>query len=55
MYCRPTLAVLDECTNATSVDVEELLFETARDLGITLITVTQRPHLTKLITQVWFC
>lgn len=43
--------MLDECTNATSVDVEELLFETARDLGITILTVTQRPHLTQLYTQ----
>ena len=33
------------------MDVEELLFETARDLGITLLTVTQRPHLTQLYTQ----
>lgn len=46
--CRPLVAVLDECTNATSVEVEERLFQHAKSLGITIITVTQRPALTKL-------
>lgn len=46
--CRPLVAVLDECTNATSVEVEEKLFLHAKSLGITIITVTQRPALTKL-------
>jgi hypothetical protein len=49
--CRPALAVLDECTNATSVDVEEQLFAQARQLGITIITVSQRAALTKLYRQ----
>jgi ABC-type uncharacterized transport system fused permease/ATPase subunit len=45
------LAVLDECTNATSLDVEHQLYEHARSLQITIITVTQRPALTSLHQQ----
>lgn len=33
----PRFGVLDECTNATSVDVEELLYQHAASLGITLV------------------
>lgn len=43
----PKYGVLDECTNATSVDVEEALFEHAAELGITLITITQRTALVR--------
>ena len=46
-YHRPRFGVLDECTNATSVDVEEHLYRHASDLGITLITITQRAALLK--------
>ena len=45
----PRYGVLDECTNATSVDVEEALFEHAARLGITLITITQRTALVSRI------
>lgn len=41
----PRFGVLDECTNATSVDVEEALFEHAAKLDITLVTITQRTAL----------
>jgi ABC-type uncharacterized transport system fused permease/ATPase subunit len=44
----PRYGVLDECTNATSVDVEEALFEHAARLGITLVTITQRTALVRL-------
>ena len=44
-FHRPRFGVLDECTNATSVDVEASLYEHARSLGITLVTVTQRAAL----------
>lgn len=43
----PVFGVLDEATNATSVDVEETLYEHATKLGITLITITQRTALVK--------
>ncbi|KAK9846568.1 hypothetical protein WJX81_006713 [Elliptochloris bilobata] len=44
-YHCPRFGVLDECTNATSVDVEELLYQHAAVLGITLVTITQRAAL----------
>ena len=44
-FHRPAFGVLDECTNATSVDVEAGLYEHAASLGITLVTVTQRAAL----------
>ena len=46
-YHRPAFCVLDECTNATSVDVEEALYRHAAALGITLVTITQRTALVK--------
>lgn len=46
-YHRPVFGVLDECTNATSVDVEEALYRHARSLDITLLTITQRAALLK--------
>jgi len=50
-FHRPQFAVLDECTNATSVDIEHLLYQQAQDLGITIITVSQRPALVKYHTS----
>ena len=47
----PKFAVLDECTNATSVDIEEALYRHANKLGITLITISQRPALVKYHAQ----
>ncbi|KAL4445411.1 hypothetical protein ABPG77_011236 [Micractinium sp. CCAP 211/92] len=46
-FHRPLFGVLDECTNATSVDIEEQLYQHAASLGITLITITQRTALVK--------
>eukprot|EP01025_Chloroclados_australasicus_P050975 TRINITY_DN5927_c0_g1_i3.p1 TRINITY_DN5927_c0_g1~~TRINITY_DN5927_c0_g1_i3.p1 ORF type:complete len:328 (-),score=26.50 TRINITY_DN5927_c0_g1_i3:275-1258(-) len=44
-FHKPVYGVLDECTNATSVDVEESLYKGAERRDITLITVTQRTAL----------
>ena len=44
-FHKPTFLVLDECTNAVSVDVEENLYQFAQDLGITMLTITQRSAL----------
>ncbi|XP_057530328.1 ABC transporter D family member 1-like [Amaranthus tricolor] len=44
-FHKPKFAVLDECTNATSIDVEEHLYMVANELGITAITSSQRPAL----------
>ena len=46
-FQRPAFGALDECTNATSADVEEALYAHARQLGITLVTVTQRTALVR--------
>ncbi|KAJ6737193.1 ATP-BINDING CASSETTE SUB-FAMILY D MEMBER [Salix viminalis] len=44
-FHKPKFAILDECTNATSVDVEEQLYRFASDMGITFVTSSQRPAL----------
>ncbi|KAF3485322.1 hypothetical protein F2Q69_00058006 [Brassica cretica] len=44
-FHRPKFGILDECTNATSVDVEEQLYRVAKDMGVTFITSSQRPAL----------
>jgi ABC-type protease/lipase transport system fused ATPase/permease subunit len=41
-YHRPVFAVLDECTSAVSIDVEERLYKSAISNGITCVTVSQR-------------
>ncbi|KAH1251054.1 ABC transporter D family member 1 [Glycine max] len=44
-FHKPKFGILDECTNATSVDVEEHLYGLAKDMGITVVTSSQRPAL----------
>ncbi|KAH7565714.1 hypothetical protein JRO89_XS08G0004400 [Xanthoceras sorbifolium] len=44
-FQKPKFGILDECTNATSVDVEEQLYRLAKDMGITFVTSSQRPAL----------
>ena len=38
---------VDECTSAVSVDVEALLYNRSKELGITLFTVSHRQTLFK--------
>ena len=42
------VAVLDECTSAVSIDVEESLYRSAVEKGTTCITVSQRLSLLEL-------
>lgn len=44
-FHNPKFGILDECTNATSIDVEEHLYRVATDMGITVVTSSQRPAL----------
>ncbi|KAG5090313.1 hypothetical protein JHK82_049091 [Glycine max] len=44
-FHKPKFGILDECTNATSVDVEEHLYGLANKMGITVVTSSQRPAL----------
>ena len=46
-FRKPIFGVLDECTNAISVEAEEALYRHAAELGITLVTITQRAALLK--------
>jgi len=46
-YHRPRFAILDECTSAVSDEVEDMIYQSARMLGITLFTVSHRQYLKK--------
>ncbi|KAK6350316.1 hypothetical protein TWF696_006547 [Orbilia brochopaga] len=50
LYHEPRYAFVDEGTSAVSSDVEGLLYETAKQRGITLITISTRAQLKKYHT-----
>ena len=50
-YINPSFAILDECTSAVSVDVEEELYRHAHAQGITSITISQRLALEEFHSQ----
>lgn len=46
-YHRPRYAILDECTSSVTLDTEKVMYENAKALGITLMTVSHRRSLWK--------
>ena len=46
-YHKPQFAILDECTSAVSVDVEDAMYQYCRQVGISLFTVSHRKSLWK--------
>lgn len=46
-FHKPKFAILDECTSAVSVDVEDKMYSQAKAYGITLITCSHRKTLWK--------
>ncbi|PNS16958.1 ATP-binding cassette sub-family D member 2 [Sphaceloma murrayae] len=44
-YHRPRYAILDECTSSLTPDVEKMMYDEAKRLGITLMTVSHRRSL----------
>lgn len=50
LYHEPKYAIIDEGTSAVSSDVEGILYETCKERGITLITISTRASLKKYHT-----
>lgn len=46
-YHRPKFAILDECTSSVTLEIERVMYETAKKLDITLMTVSHRRSLWK--------
>ena len=44
-YHKPKYAILDECTSSVTLEVEKQMYETAKSLGVTLMTVSHRRSL----------
>jgi ATP-binding cassette subfamily D (ALD) long-chain fatty acid import protein len=44
-YHRPKYAILDECTSSLTPEVEKIMYDEAKNLGITLMTVSHRRSL----------
>ncbi|KAL2130525.1 hypothetical protein VTI74DRAFT_6266 [Chaetomium olivicolor] len=51
-YHRPRYAILDECTSSVTLDTEKVMYDTAKALGITLMTVSHRRSLWKYHTHI---
>lgn len=45
LYHRPRYAILDECTSSVTLEAERVMYEGAKALGVTLLTVSHRRSL----------
>ena len=44
-YHAPKYAILDECTSSVTIEIEKRMYDTAKALGVTLMTVSHRRSL----------
>ncbi|EGX95578.1 ABC transporter [Cordyceps militaris CM01] len=51
-YHRPKYAILDECTSSVTLETEKIMYDHAKALGITLMTVSHRRSLWKYHTHI---
>jgi ATP-binding cassette subfamily D (ALD) long-chain fatty acid import protein len=51
-YHKPRYAILDECTSSVTLEVERVMYEEAKRLGITLMTVSHRRSLWKYHSRI---
>ena len=51
-YHRPKYAILDECTSSVTLETEKIMYDNAKELGITLMTVSHRRSLWKYHTHI---
>lgn len=51
-YHAPKYAILDECTSSVTLDIERVMYEEAKRLGITLMTVSHRRSLWKYHSKI---
>lgn len=51
-YHQPKYAILDECTSSVTLETEKVMYENAKALGITLMTVSHRRSLWKYHTHI---
>lgn len=51
-YHQPKYAILDECTSSVTLETEKVMYDNAKALGITLMTVSHRRSLWKYHTHI---
>jgi ATP-binding cassette subfamily D (ALD) protein 3 len=47
LYHRPKFAILDECTSLVSLEMEAKFYNRAKEIGVSLFTISHRPSLFK--------
>lgn len=52
LYNRPKYAILDECTSSVTLEMEKIMYENVKALGITLMTVSHRRSLWKYHSKI---